>query len=146
MTKRRLLYWSLILVILAAFAVWLEPTRIVWGRLRGEAFYQGRPTSYWRMEFARWGKSIAYAKDATGQERRDEFWCRNRDWLEEWLEPEESREWTWPNPRPNPLSDCVGADAIPVLQELQEDELPRVRRLAEHWITIIENRNVDGEP
>src|SRR5262245_55472433 len=32
MTKRRLLRWSLILVILAAFAVWLEPTRVVWGR------------------------------------------------------------------------------------------------------------------
>src|SRR5262245_12989786 len=48
MTKRRLLRWSLLLVLLAAFAVWLEPTRVVWGWLRGEAFYQGRPTSYWR--------------------------------------------------------------------------------------------------
>src|SRR5262249_34293917 len=28
MTKRRRLRWSLILVILAAFAVWLEPTRV----------------------------------------------------------------------------------------------------------------------
>ncbi len=46
MSKRRLLRWSLILAILAAFAVWLEPTRVVWGWLRGEAFYQGRPTSY----------------------------------------------------------------------------------------------------
>ena len=44
MTKRRLLRWSLVLVIVAAFAVWLEPTRVVWGWLRGEAFYQGRPT------------------------------------------------------------------------------------------------------
>ena len=44
MTKRRLFRWSLILVILAAFAVWLEPTRVVWGWLRGEAFYQARPT------------------------------------------------------------------------------------------------------
>ena len=35
MTKRRLLRWSLILMILAAFAVWLEPTRVVWGWLRG---------------------------------------------------------------------------------------------------------------
>ena len=54
MTKRRLLCWSLILLILAAFAVWLEPTRVVWGWLRGEAFYQGRPTSYWRDEVRRW--------------------------------------------------------------------------------------------
>src|SRR5215510_14081773 len=54
MTKRRLLRWSLILLILAAFAVWLEPTRVVWGWLRGEAFYQGRPTSYWRLKCDEW--------------------------------------------------------------------------------------------
>jgi hypothetical protein len=43
-TQRRLLRWLLILVTLAAFAVWLEPTRVVWGWLRGAAFYKGRPT------------------------------------------------------------------------------------------------------
>jgi hypothetical protein len=142
MTKRRLLRWSLLFVTLAAFTVWLEPTRVVWGWLRGEAFYQGRPTSYWRAEFDRWEKAIAYGKDATGQECRNEFWHRNRDWLEEWLDPEENRECTWPNPR----NDCVGADAIPVLQELQEDELPRVRRLAHYWTMIIESANSEGVP
>ena len=54
MTKRRLLRWALLLVTLAAFAVWLEPTRVVWGWLRGEAFYQGRPTSWWRQELSNW--------------------------------------------------------------------------------------------
>src|SRR5262245_4491663 len=54
MTKRRLIHWSLLLAILAAFAVWLEPTRVAWGWLRGEAFYQGRPTSWWRGELSRW--------------------------------------------------------------------------------------------
>ena len=54
MTKRRLLRWSLILIILAAFAVWLEPSRVVRGWLRGEAFYQGRPTSYWREKCDEW--------------------------------------------------------------------------------------------
>jgi hypothetical protein len=54
MTKRRLLRWSLILLIFAAFAVWLEPTRVVWGWLRGEAFYHGRPTSWWREELDKW--------------------------------------------------------------------------------------------
>ncbi len=38
--------WIMLLVTLAAFAVWLEPTRVVWGWLRGAAFYQGRPTSH----------------------------------------------------------------------------------------------------
>ncbi len=50
--KRWLVRLTLV-AILAAFAVWLEPTRVVWGWLRGEAFYQGRPTSYWRREIAR---------------------------------------------------------------------------------------------
>ena len=42
MTKRRLVRWSLILAILAAFAVWLEPMRVVWGWLRGEGFLSGK--------------------------------------------------------------------------------------------------------
>ena len=62
MTKRRLLRWSLLFVILGAFAVWLEPTRVVWGWLRGEAFYQGRPTSYWRNEIAQWSIVLASSK------------------------------------------------------------------------------------
>src|SRR5262245_21867392 len=61
MTRRRLLRWSLILVILAAFAVWLEPTRVVWGWLRGEAFYQGKPTSWWAGELGRWDIHVMHA-------------------------------------------------------------------------------------
>jgi hypothetical protein len=56
MINRRLLRWSLILLILAAFAVWLEPTRVVWGWLRGEAFYLGRPTSWWAEQIRPWQK------------------------------------------------------------------------------------------
>jgi hypothetical protein len=54
MTKRRLIRWLLILAVFGAFALWLEPTRVVWGWLRGEAFYQGRPTSYWRDKCDEW--------------------------------------------------------------------------------------------
>src|SRR5947207_14775168 len=39
---------------IAAIAVWLEPTRVVWGWLRGEAFYDGRSTSWWERELLRW--------------------------------------------------------------------------------------------
>ena len=56
--KRRLLRWSLLLVLLAALVVWLEPTRVVWGWVRGEAFYQERPTSYWGEELALWKPTI----------------------------------------------------------------------------------------
>src|SRR5690348_9154939 len=45
-------WWLLVavLVVLAAGAagVVLEPTGVVWGRLRGEAFFDGRPTGSWR--------------------------------------------------------------------------------------------------
>jgi hypothetical protein len=67
MSKRRLIRWSLILVILAAFAVWLEPTRVVWGWLRGEAFYQGRPTSWWAGQLDGW-------------EHTEFFWSQDRRW------------------------------------------------------------------
>jgi hypothetical protein len=68
MIKQRLIRWSLILVILAAFAVWLEPTRVVWGWLRGEAFYQGRPTSWWHKELDKWHYS-QYATFSNGRMR-----------------------------------------------------------------------------
>ena len=61
------LRWLLILVILTAFAVWLEPTRVVWGWLRREAFYDGRPTSYWASELERWGAVFIADDLATGQ-------------------------------------------------------------------------------
>src|ERR1043166_2014278 len=70
LTKRRLLGWSLILAILAALAVWLEPTRVVWGWLRGEAFYQGRPTSWWRQELSHWAivkQMVVMEKDGSVQ-------------------------------------------------------------------------------
>ena len=63
MTKRRFVRWSLIFVIMAAFAVWLEPTRVVWGWLCGEAFYQGRPTSWWANQIEGLELSIAEWED-----------------------------------------------------------------------------------
>src|SRR5262245_35994460 len=75
MTKRRLLRWSLILVIFAAFAVWLEPTRVVWGWLRGAAFYQGRPTSWWRQELAHWKMHEVWGRSSLE-------WCASQRRLE----------------------------------------------------------------
>jgi hypothetical protein len=54
MKRRRLIRLLVLLAVLAALVVWLEPTRIVWGWLRGEAFYQGRPTSYWAERIRPW--------------------------------------------------------------------------------------------
>lgn len=38
----------------ATIAGWFEPTGVARGWLRGEAFYEGRPTNYWSRELARW--------------------------------------------------------------------------------------------
>lgn len=40
--------------IVATFVVCLEPTRVLLGWLRGDAFYGGRPTRFWHAELARY--------------------------------------------------------------------------------------------
>jgi hypothetical protein len=54
--KKRWLLVPLLLFLLAGLALWLDPTRILWGLLRGEAFFDGRPTSYWSRELAKLGQ------------------------------------------------------------------------------------------
>jgi hypothetical protein len=100
MTKRRLLRWSLILAILAAFAVWLDPTRVVWGWLRGEAFYQGRPTSYWRNVIERdlqTEPSVLVAKTLGFRLPADAgWWDRFKQWLSDKMPAASSQELiTW---------------------------------------------------
>ncbi|MBI3409864.1 MAG: hypothetical protein HY040_16115 [Planctomycetes bacterium] len=57
--RRKHLLALLLLLTAVTLGIWLEPTRVVWGWLRGEAFYQGRPTSYWKTELQRWQWSEA---------------------------------------------------------------------------------------
>jgi|SRR5215510_5324043 len=131
MTKRRFVHWSLLLAILAAFAVWLEPTRVVWGWLRGEAFYQGRPTSWWRMELNRWerqfwggGPNILPA----------EKWVRHKTGFEAWLnrqlgvvvEDEAAPQWL----RGDPAAEAV-------LRALAHDELEAVKNNARDGLTAL---------
>jgi hypothetical protein len=52
--KRRWLVLGIAIVLLLGLAAWFEPTCAVRGWLRGEAFYQGRPTSYWSRELGHW--------------------------------------------------------------------------------------------
>src|SRR2546430_1370258 len=83
MSKRRL-FWIVTLLGCTAFGVWLEPTRVVWGCLRGEAFYEGRPTSYWRVELERW--DVNYQNWGGF-----ETWTRRKSWIDnvrEWWNDE----------------------------------------------------------
>src|SRR6476620_4468884 len=57
-SRRRLLFFALLVLVAAAVLIGLESQCLVTGWLRGEAFYQGRPTSYWAREIGQWRVSV----------------------------------------------------------------------------------------
>ena len=59
--KKRLLIGIGLVIVLGIAAVCLEPTKTLLGHLRGEQFFQGRPTTYWQ-------KSLT-SDDPAAQER-----------------------------------------------------------------------------
>ena len=125
MTKRRLLRWSLLLALLAAFAVWLEPTRVIWGWLRGEAFYQGRPTSWWRTELNRWERQLwGGGPNMLPAER----WVRHKTGFEAWLDRIRRAPDQQDDAAPQWLRGDPAAEAV--LRELMHDELEPVRNNA----------------
>src|SRR5262245_34308260 len=125
MTKRRLVRWSLLLVLLAAFAVWLEPTRVVWGWLRGAAFYQGRPTSWWRTELNRWEQQFWQG----GTERLPvERWVRHKTGFEAWIDQRMGVAVRHEEAPPAWLRGDPAAEAV--LRELAHDELEPVKNNA----------------
>jgi hypothetical protein len=154
MTKRRLLRWSLILVIFGAFAVWLEPTRVIWGWLRGEAFYQGRPTSWWRDDLGRMGVRLIGAKMYEVYVQEHEFdspkFAANYEaatsvkfsrqisrfeqlWAGSWKTAFQPSVTMWKDVDDPPL---VAGDhrAAEVLHELTDDPSPKIRFLVRHGL------------
>jgi len=136
MTKRRLIRWSLILAIFAAFAVWLEPTRVVWGWLRGEAFYQGRPTSWWRQELSQWKMHEVWMRNSLewcASQRRLEMGFERSDTrfekVADWISVQILRGEPAPLRRIPAILDFDSA-AEAVLTELCEDSSQEIRDLA----------------
>jgi hypothetical protein len=113
--------------------VWLEPTRVVWGWLRGEAFYQGRPTSWWAGELAMWKESkflVRYGPDDGPFMARN--WWRQPGFLEEKIPFLFRKE---PDPYPPLLNGDPAAEAV--LRELLLDSSPGVRRMASEGLALI---------
>jgi len=147
MTKRRLLRWSLLLVLLAAFAVWLEPTRVVWGWLRGEAFYQGRPTSYWRdliQQDLQTEPRVLFAKLYPPSPPPTSWWHRCKEWLG-YQSRDESSHWV--------VTVILDTKAAGVLRALAEDpdekiaafasdlaKLPPWRVPQDYWLEMIQKQ------
>ncbi len=126
MLRRRRTWFLLIALIGVALAVYFEPSHCVRGWLRGEAFYDGRPTSYWAAEIEQWDYSASGESNAM-----TETWSRRPPWprwLERFLPKAE-----WPR-----LLDG-DADALQVLQELCDYPSAHVRYSARMGIGRMDN-------
>ena len=64
MWKRRRIWLMLVALSCVAIAGSFEPTRCVRGWLWGEAFFDGRPTSYWRGRIDHWLERYDQPEDA----------------------------------------------------------------------------------
>jgi len=127
--KRRVL-WGLALVFLVAVA-FLEPTGVLRGWLRGESFYQGRPTTYWSSELRQW-KCQWHASEHEGplSVPSTHYYASNREpsFFQKLLNLTQP---DWPT-----LLDG-DPEGLPVLNELLQDSSLHVRKLAQVGIERI---------
>ena len=111
--------------LLVLTAVYFEPTHCVRGWLWGEAFFEGRPTSYWADEIERWDYTCTICEE--------EQYVRRSPWprfVQGYLPEPDAR---WPR-----LFDG-DADGLPVLQELRTHPSVKVRDWARIGIARIGN-------
>jgi hypothetical protein len=105
---------------------------VIPGWLRGEAFYQGRPTSYWRCELGRWSEQFGYCRSNSPRlytcVRKPLFW---RDCLDDVLVRLNKNHVCVNSLRVPPLHDGDPA-ALPVLEDLYNP------RFSEQWRPEIE--------
>lgn len=140
--------WLILAIIEAAAllaGIYFEPTHRVRGRLWGEAFFDDRPTSWWRAELERWD-----VKRHVIHRRHHLEWCgsvppirvllytRQQSWFEEhfdrWFPEDLSDEQQLERNKirfEGPRLLHGDAAAIPVLQSLLEDADPKIRLFAE---------------
>ena len=135
--KRWLRYfcWAIEIAVMLV-AVYFEPSFQVRGTLWNEAFYDGKPTSWWRQELDRWDvQSMGHWYGDLG-EKETRFVLYTRE--STWFEKQRERWRPAPPAKYNTLSIWLqgpklmhgNADAAPVLRALLEDRSPKVRRLA----------------
>jgi hypothetical protein len=81
MWKRKRTWFSLIALVGIALAVYFEPTHCVRGWLWGEAFFDGRPTSWWRGVVERDLKSDPQVFFGLAPPPPPTFWQRCQRWI-----------------------------------------------------------------
>lgn len=140
--KRRLILFALALLV--AVPLILPGTRLtLWGWLRGEPCYKGRPVSYWRWELEEWQRSEVKFLGDNGQaiDRRPEPWWHHRvsspERVIDWFAGRTSRVLPYDmKPIPEPF-DKDDPDALSILVELLTDpdvELQIIAAKALHYM------------
>ena len=120
--------------------VYFEPTYCVRGTVWGEAFFDGKPTSYWRGERVRWDFEV-HRERPTGwcaSEPRIRYvaYSRNPTWFENAQagfreQPDDrSHEWLATAFR-GPRILRAGDESAPVLRALLNDPSPKIRQFAQ---------------
>ena len=130
MWKRRRTWILLVAVTAVALAVYFEPTHCVRGWLWGEAFYDGRPTSWWRESIHQWKDRFYSEEDAFRWQRGEGVMFRPRstvllDRMRDWIRSDDDRL----RDHDPPKVLAGSRDAEPVLRELELD--PAFRRFVE---------------
>ena len=124
MSRRVLLRAGLLLVIVLAGGLLLPDVRwVAWGRLRGEALYRWRPTSYWSALLRQ-----AY------QDPWDGNWYVPPRPRPRWVDRAEDLLHVRLRGGPEPEALAEGPAAVPVLGELLADEDAEVRRAAASYL------------
>jgi hypothetical protein len=131
-----LIYATEALIVLAA--VYFEPTYCVRGKLWGEAFFEGRPTSYWRAELEHWEvKRILNPywrgyKVCSFERRSTQFEEFRERWFPAKKERSVNKGLFWlltQNNGPSILRELEAA--APVLREMLHDPSPKIRLFAQ---------------
>ncbi|OAI46023.1 hypothetical protein AYO44_12130 [Planctomycetaceae bacterium SCGC AG-212-F19] len=111
----------------------------IYGWLRGEAFYQGMPTSYWSREIQQWNGKAEYGRSVCGKRSSPPS---------TWIDQVKEHFGLQTSLTPEVLE--TDAQALPVLRALAKDPNPEVRSCAAQAIHIIRRlaqmRAIDLDP
>ncbi len=120
MKKRRTILIGLLTTVLLTLACWFEPTHCVRGKLRGEAFFDDRPTSYWR------GIVVEALDIDWATFPRFTWWDRVRFRM----------GWDQGDRTSLQLAQSLDADSVAVLEELSRDTNPKVAAFASDLLEL----------
>jgi hypothetical protein len=113
---------------LVLLAIYFEPTHVVRGTVWGQAFFDARPTSWWREELSHWQISELNM----GRRGKFTFFYRTPTTFERWSRWGKDTYYTFEIMGPSLLHG--NAAAVPVLRELQVNAAPPLRDLVHHGL------------